>query len=284
MAPRGRRGKRNTRRNNKKTTTKTYAGRKKFVAKRSLIVETKKNQDPLVSERLQEGAFSHFIPLSSFLRMSQGLENDQFQGESIFSKYISMKLNFQFPQGANQILKTYRIQVIHGWMTAPFALDSSGVSSYDRDNVSRAQLDQMVSARCGGEFNQAVDRMNFRDKTKKIYKVLGKRWITVNREGQISNPGSEHWASGSVPVGGPADTYMRVDWKPMRKINLQYSNDNNSTLPPSPYYYPNEAWVPFVCIYTPDKDNIHNPDPTKPMPIESRVNLQAMNCHWYSDS
>lgn len=287
MAPRGKRNNtRNTKRFRAKKTTNptTYAGRKNFAAKRSLIVETKKNTELLVSERLQEGSFSHFIPISSFLRMNQGLENDQFQGDSVFSKYIACKLNFVFPKGENQILDTYRIQVIHGWMTAPFALDNSGVSSYARSNVSRAELDQMVSARIGTEWNQAVDRMNFRDKEKKIYKVEGKRWVTINREGQIGNPGAEHWSSGSVPVGGPGDVYMRCDWKPMRKVNYTYSDDTNSTITPSPYHFPNEAWVPFICIYTPDKDNINNPDPTKPMPDESRILLQSMNCHWYSDS
>lgn len=278
--------KRPTKKYSSKRTTnpRSYRGRKNFSQKRGYIVETKKNTEVLVSERLQEGAFSHFVPISSFLRMNQGMDTDQFLGDNIFSKYISCKLNFVFPKGPNQILNTYRIQVIHGWMTAPFALDTSGVSSYARDAVSRAQLDQMVSARVGTEWNQAVDRMNFRDKEKKIYKVEGKRWITVNREGQIGNPGAEHWSSGSVPVGGPGDVYMRCDWKPMRKVRLTYSTDINSTLPPSPYHYPNESWIPFICIYTPDKDNLNNPDPTKPMPDESRILLQSMNCHWYTDS
>lgn len=145
MAPRNNKRK-NTRRKNT-TNTKTYQGRKNFVAKRSLIVETKKNQDPLVSERLQEGAFAHFLPVSSFLRMTQGQESNEFLGESLFSKYISMKLNFQFPKGDNQILDTYRIQVIHGWMTAPFSLNNSGVSSFVQGTVSRAELDQIVAAR-----------------------------------------------------------------------------------------------------------------------------------------
>jgi len=287
---------RNNKRNNKRfkakksTNPRKYAGRKNFAAKRSFIVETKKNTELLVSERLQEGSFSHFIPISSFLRMNQGLDNDQFQGDDIFSKYISCKLNFVFPKGENQILDTYRIQVIHGWMTAPFALDTSGVSSYARDAVSRAQLDQIVAARVGTEWNQAVDRMNFRDKEKKIYKVEGKRWVTVNRTGQINNSGMTNWsrpdgtALVATPAGGPPDAYMRCDWKPMRKVTYTYSTDVNSSLPPVPYHYPNEAWVPFICVYTPDKDNIVNPDPTKPMPDESRVLLQSMNCHWYSDS
>lgn len=280
--PRRNRGK--TYNSKKSTNPKRYSGRKNYSNKRSYIVETKKNTEVLVSEYLQEGAFSHFIPISSFLRMNHGLETDQFQGDSIFSKYISCKLNFIFPKGENQILNTYRIQVIHGWMTAPFSLDSSGVSSFSRGSVSRAELDSIVANRIGTEWNQAVDRMNFRDKEKKIYKVEGKRWIHVNREGQIGNPGAEHWSSGSVPVGGPGDVYMRCDWKPMRKVNLTYSNDANSSLPAAPFHYPNEAWIPFICIYTPDKDNLNNPDPSKPMPDESRVLLQSMNCHWYSDS
>jgi hypothetical protein len=214
--------------------------------------------------------------------MNRGVEDDQFIGDSIFSKYISMKLNFQFPQGQNSILQPYRIQVIHGWMTAPFSLDTSGLYGPNRTTVSRAELDAIIAARVGPEFNQAVDRMNFRDKTKKIYRVEGKKWITINRDSQINQ--TTFIAPTSENKGGPGDSFMQLAWKPMRKVNLLDSSDTNSSLPPSPYSYPNEAWIPFVCIYTPDKDNLNNPDKTEPMPDESRVTIQAMNCHWYTDS
>ena len=280
MAPRkNMRNKRNTRRNTRKQNTKTYTGRKNFAMKRQAIVETKKNTEPLVVERIQPASYGTFIPVSSFLRMNHGIETDQFQGDSVFSKYISMKLNFRFPKGLNAIVEEYRIQVIHGWMTAPFALDANGVSSFSSENVSRAQLDQIVAARCGSEFDQAIDRMNFRDKTKKVYRVEGKKWVTLNRNGMI---GTDLRASSGT--GGPPDYFTQLNWKPMRKVNYIETSDSNSTAPPVPFHYPNEAWVPFVCIYTPDKDNLTNPDPTKPLPEESKVLLQAMNCHWYTDS
>jgi len=253
-----------------------------MVRARAPIVETKKNTEALVVERLKDSSFSHFIPVSSFIRMNQGRETDQFIGDSVFSKYISMKLNFVFPSGANAIIKPYRIQVIHGWMTSPFALDPNGGSTFSSEHVSRAQLDQIVAARCGGEFNQAVDRMNFRDKTKKIYRVEGKKWITVNRNAAINDT---ILSQGLTGHGGPPNSFMQLNWKPMRKINLTYSTDSNSTATPDPFHYCNEAWVPFVCVYTPDKDNLNNPEPPgTPTPAESQVLLQAMNCHWYTDS
>lgn len=279
----GRNNKRNNKRfnNRKSTNPNTYTGRKNYAMKRSLIVETKKNTEPLVQERLQEGSYAHFVPISSFIRMSQGMETDQFLGDSVFSKYISCKLNFKFPEGANGITKQYRIQIIHGWVTAPFGLDQSGVSSFTRSNVSRPELDSIVANRVGPAFNQASDRMNFRDKEKKIYKIEGKKWVTLNRNGMINQ---SILSQGITGHGGPPDYFTQLTWKPMRKVNLTYSDDTNSSLTPVPFHYPNEAWIPFVCIYTPDKDNLSNPDPTKPMPDESRVLLQSMNCHWYSDS
>lgn len=267
----------------KKKPVNSYAGRKKqSTVMRAPFVECKKNQDPLVTEYLAEGNYATFIPLSSFTRMNRGVEDDQFIGDSIFSKYISMKLNFQFPQGATAIVKPYRIQVIHGWMTSPFALDTSGLYGPSREQVSRAELDAIVAARCGTEFNQAVDRMNFRSKTKQIYKVEGKKWIEINRDSQIN--ATTFLTPTAVNQGGPADAYHRMDWKPMRKIVLTDTSDTNSTLPASPFSFPNEGWIPFVCVYTPDKDNLHQPDPNKPIENESRVRFQAMNCHWYTDS
>lgn len=276
--------KKNNRQNGKNKKVTTYNKRKHQSNKvRAPFVECKKNQDLLVVEKLLEGNFGTFMPVSSFTRMNRGVEDDQFIGDSIFSKYISMKLNFQFPQAEFAIIKPYRIQVIHGWMTAPFSLDTSGLYGPDRTQVSRAELDAIVAARVGPEFNQAVDRMNFRDKTKKIYRVEGKKWVTINRDSQI---GARHDRSAYVaqPVGGPGDAFMQLNWTPMRKINLIDSSDTNSSLPASPFSYPNEAWVPFVCIYTPDKDNINNPTPGMPITDASRVTIQAMNCHWYTDS
>jgi len=275
MAPRKPRKYNNRKKKSRKTSTYNYRGRKNFSIKRSPIVECKKNQDPLVQEYLMEGNFSTFIPVSTFTRMNRGVEDDQFVGDSIFSKYISMKLNFKFPQGTFSIQLPYRIQVIHGWMTAPFSLDTSGLYGPNKLQVSRAELDAIVAARVGPEFNQSVDRMNFRTKTKKIFKVEGKKWVTVDRMGQLNE---------MLLPGGPGDSFHQLNWKPMRKINLVDSNDGNSSLPPSPFSYPNEAWIPFLCIYTPDKDNLHLPDPTKPLTNESRVQFQAMNCHWYTDS
>lgn len=256
----------------------TYRGRKKqSTIVRAPFVECKKNQDPLVSEYLSEGNFSTFLPVSTFTRMNRGVEDDQFIGDSVFSKYLSMKLNFKFPNGTYVITKPYRIQVIHGWMTAPFALDTSGLYGPNKLSVSRAELDAIVAARVGPEFNQAVDRMNFRTKTKKIFRVEGKQWITADRDDQLNTP---HLVSN----GGPADAFTQLNWAPMRKINLIDSSDTNSSLPPSPFSYPNEGWIPFVCIYTPDKDNISWPEPTAPRKNESRVKIEEMNCHWYTDS
>ena len=95
---------------NKNKKVNTYAKRKhQSNAVRQPFVECKKNQDPLVQEKLSEGNFATFLPVSTFTRMNRGVEDDQFIGDSIFSKYISMKLNFQFPQGQNSILQPYRI-------------------------------------------------------------------------------------------------------------------------------------------------------------------------------
>ena len=195
-----------------------------------------------------------------------------------------MKFNFRFPQDENQIRKVYRIQVVHGWMTAPFALEPNGTITPDKNTVSRSTLNTMLNRRVSQGFDEAQDRMKFRDKQKRLYKIEGKRWIKVNRTGQISNPGALALATGPTAIiGGPTDAYHEVTFKPMRKVEYTYSDDSTD-LTPVPFNYPNQAWIPFVLIYTPDKDNLWNPDPTKPLPKESQVVVYSSNCHWYTDA
>lgn len=277
MAPR------NNKRNNKrkKNTTKTYAGRKAFAMKRQPLVETKKREGTISNFYINRSS-QRFIPPASFENLNLGLGDDNVIGKSIFSKYYSMKLKFVFPRDEDSIQKNYRIKVIHGWMTAPYGLpEVSNNYIPQRGTVSAAELgviqqDRLSPAWAHGSF--ANDDLEFRDKEKKIYKVIGQKWVRPDRNAQIgfAQQFGRYAAETDHLIGGIPDVKMTLNWKPMRKVNLTKTTGGSGG---TEFLYPNEAWVPFVCVYTPDFDNL----PTSPT-SDKLVQVYWNDCHWFSDS
>jgi len=252
-----------------------------MVQSRAPIVETKKSQAGEDSFYLSTVAAGQFVPVRTFIDMSQGLGQDDMIGNSVFSKYIKMRLRFRFPRDEFSIRKNYRIQLIHGWMTAPYALATTPVGAPyapARGSVSPAELEKIVARRIGEDFNAVGDDMSFRTKEKKIYKILGKQWIRPNRNNQIgfAQQFGRYAAETDHLIGGLADVYRDLKWTPMRKTRYTYSNPPDAT----DFYYPNEAWIPFVCIYCPEFANVAN---TAATATDYHVKCTVNDCHWFTD-
>lgn len=257
---------------------------KQLVAARQPIIETKKNEAGQSTFNLSITTAGQFVALRSFLDMSRGTDGTDMIGDSVFSKYIKMKLKFRFPRDEYAIRDNYRIQLIHGWMTAPFSLAETPVGNPyapAMKTVSPAELEGIVAARLGDDFNAVGDDMAFREKRKKIYKVLGKQWIKPDRNNQIgfAQQFGRYAAETDHIIGGIPDVVKSLTWTPMRRTKYQYSTPPND----SPFYYPNESWIPFVCIYCPDYPNIPAPGEGQQQ-SDFQVKCIVNDCHWFSDS
>lgn len=259
-----------------------YKQRANFSANRGAIVETKKIISGIRSTHLSNLLAENptFLPPHSFLSYQQGLGEQYIIGQSIYSKYYSMKIRFDFPTDANAIKNNYKIQLIHGWMTSPFANDNTFVPL--KESVTRDQLHDVIEARLSPNWNSATDELLFRDKEKRIYQVEGKQWVEPDLRHQIGIPNRyiEHSVSPSwIIQGGLPSVTKKLQWKPMRKLKLEYSNDPDpeTGAPVNPFFYPNQSWIPFVCIYTPDF--LHAGSGSA-----NQVKVQYSDCHWFTDS
>lgn len=262
-----------------------YKQRSNFAANRSAIVETKKITSGVSTTHLSNLVASNptFLPPISFLKYQQGIGEQYIIGQSIYSKYYSMKMKFDFPSGVNTIKENYKIQVIHGWMTAPFALDST--FSPLKNEPTTAQLEAIMVARLRPNWNSATDQLLFNDKEKAILRIEGKQWIQPDLRHQIGLNAQYHTALASQPqtiAGGLPSVSKQLTWKPMRKIKLEYSSDGGTTSgsgvsAADPYYYPNQSWIPFVCVYTPQFANAGST-------TDGQVLVSQSDCHWFSDS
>ena len=270
---------RRRRRVNRRPTTVKYKARKRFAAKRALIVETKKRQSGEQSIHLSATSAGQSVFLRSFMFMSQGLQKDDFLGDSVFSKYVKMKMLFSFPRDEYSIQKNYRIQLIHGWVTAPFALTNIAGTQYApvATTVTESELETIMASKIASQFNATGDELAFRDKEKKIYKIEGKKWLRPNRNQQIgfAQQFGRYAAETDHLIGGIPDITESLTWKPMRKVEYTTSTPSGASI----FHYPNQAWIPFVHIYCPEFNNVANASDTN-----YHVKLRVNDCHWFSDS
>lgn len=271
------RRRRSTRR--RPATTRTYRARKNFSAKRAPMVETKKRESGESSVYLSATSPGQTVFLRSFMFMNQGIGKSEFLGDSVFSKYIKMKLLFRFPRDEYSIRKNYRIQLIHGWVTSPYALTNTAGTQYApiRGSVTSTELETILASKIADSFNAPGDELAFREKEKKIYKIEGKQWLTPDRNGQIgfAQQFGRYAAETDHLIGGIPDIKRSLTWKPMRKVALDLSQPNGEAA----FHFPNQAWVPFVHIYCPEFGNVASTTNTA-----YHVQLRANDCHWYTDS
>lgn len=251
-----------------------------MVAARAPIVEVKRNESGMRSGYLSSTSPGQFYPIKSFQNLQQGLSQDDMTGNVIFSKYLKMKMKFRFPRDEYSIQKNFRIQVIHGWMTAPFSLASTPVGtpySPARESVTKSELEQIIAARIGDDYNSTGDDMNFNRREKKLYKIEGKKWLTPNRNNQIgfAQQFGRYASETDHLIGGIPDITHSIQWSPMRRVRYQKSTPTNGD---PAFYYPNESWVPFVVVFCPEYSNLAG------ITNEHKVQVYLNDCHWFTDS
>jgi hypothetical protein len=74
----------------------------------------------------------------------------------------------------------------------------------------------------------------------------------------------------------------KLTWKPMRKMKLQ-SSTNFPSQTGSFGWYPNESWIPFALLYTPDLDGYYQ-DEDGNTPDEAQILSTTHDCLWFTDS
>lgn len=265
-----------------------------MVRARAPIVECKKRtlgvrSGVTGSNYLLPTAYFHSFPCTSFLNQEQGIGDDQMIGNTIFSKYYSMKVKLNFPTEF-PIEENFRAQLVWGWVTQPLGYTNTAFSTTGmptRDTVSTTDIHDRITNVVMDGFNQKVDQMNFRDKEKTLYKVIGKKWVKPDRRHQI---GQKQGASAYIDpdddkvkiqnTGSLPPWTAQVTFKPMRKVRYTFSDgsDGNDIA----HWYPNENWVPFVGIYTPNISSYYEDGGVTP--DSAKIGVQVNDCHWYTDS
>ena len=69
-----------------------------------------------------------YIDLQSFYRQTRGDEVYQMTGRSLFSKYLNCKITLKFTQNDATIVTPTTMEVIHGFITKPLALNNTAIT------------------------------------------------------------------------------------------------------------------------------------------------------------
>jgi hypothetical protein len=310
MAPRVRRNNKRKNVRNTKRRTRRQAQKKFTLPKPKLaavkqisnILEVKKfrgldydnNVAEWVQGTIEEGTMPinsaglSFMP-DSFYRMQfqpdiidqtsdekRELSNDCIEGNSLFSKYLQVKCQIDYPDGLNAPSECPRpVEVIWGWCNP---LNYTQFTTPRLDNVTPQQIRDHTLHAIAQEFNSMTDPMEFHDKHKRRYNIIGRRKMIPNNTRNVPTKVSPFNGMGAA---ASSKLTLDINFPMMKKVNYTKSVPSDLSIPQ--FAYPNEAYLPFVFFFNPDYamyDGQNYPDDPGIEPIKFKFN----DCHWFNDA
>lgn len=301
--------------NLKKTTKRgAYKGARKrnFQIRRAPFVETKRRvhsevaisnagsagtpslnyQIPINGLTIDNDDAFTLLDLASYYRNSHGFEDHNVIGDSIFSKYLKLKLQMKFPEGTSMIVNPVKVYLITGWVTQPAGFTNNTTPT--DQGATASNLRAHISNQLKEYFDTRSDYLKFTEKQTANVKI--EKWISIKPNlnasiaavpGQIMFPDDPTKpdgtqiirATGAVPLVNRSFT-----WKTMRKVHLtQGTSLPTNTDAPNPdiqNLYPNHNnWLPFALIYNPNYErmrDVNNDDTT--------MTVYWNDIHYYTDS
>lgn len=227
-----------------------------------------------------DDAFTN-IPLRSWTRISNGFQDYQCIGTSIFSKFLNMKMQLRFPRGemislpdsqtppVNYDVKNVMIQhptkvyLVCGWITESmnYPIDNQPSPSLPAQaNATSDALNNYITQQLKPFFDDDEDKLQFRPKATtniKIEKYVNLAPKLNQAIGTQAIP-SQNWRDPALAPAWTTDAHGSIpdvarSWstKTNRKMaltqgqNTTYTSDGQNL-------FPNNSWVPFAVIYNPD--------------------------------
>lgn len=224
------------------------------------------------------------LDLASYYRNSHGFEEWNVIGDTLFSKWLKLKISFQFPSGTDMIVNPVRLYLITGWVTAPSNFTNNTVPT--ESGATRGDLMAHITEQVKEFFDQKEDFLRFREKTTSAFKQLKWQRIVPNLNQSIAAPpGQGLLADETVrTLGAVPDVNRSFTWKTFRKVHLsqgkETANATDALNPDIQNLYPNNTnWLPVAIIYNPDFAQMRNADDENTQMI-----IRYNNIHYYSDS
>jgi len=247
----------------------------------------------------RRNACNVFIP-TAFTKFNLGVDppfynpdEAKLTGESIFAKYLQMKLRITFPSGQNILVPNQTLYLIHGYADPTkltfddYKLNMSNgliADSPPKDKIDASYIPWHVMRLLHEEFNSERDQMDWvGKKQRRGYSILGYNKITVDKDTAITS--RTHLGAVTTGIGeqqgGPPQIVRRITWPMNRKVQYTLSKQSDSTPSDRWFKYPNDNAIPFVCLFNPqwEKQGVDN----RPESSLGVINVEASSKLWYND-
>lgn len=190
------------------------------------------------------------------------------EGDSLFAKYLAMKIQVDYPEGAYAPGQCPRpIEIVYGWVNP---LNLTAYTTPKAKEITPEQVQAHIENHVKEEFDQILDPMKFHDKQKRNYNIIGRFHVRPNFNRQVPT------MTTYLAAAGPKQYTLK--WPMMKKVSYQKSernpwpNDIGKT-----FAYPNQAYLPFVVLFNPDSHMYGESE-------DARPKVQWNSCIWYNDA
>jgi len=199
------------------------------------------------------------------------LADNCIEGQSVFSKYLQCKVQIDYPDGSGAPLESPRpIEIIWGWVNP---LNFTEFTTPKLSTCTPAQIRAHTLNAIQAEFNSMTDPMEFHDKHKRRYNIIGRKKCLPNLTKQIPTKDNVQFGPHNC---SSAKMHYNINFKMMKKVNYTQSEATGDASVPH-FAYPNEAYLPFVFLYNPDfaMYDVSGVDAIK---------FKFNDCHWFNDA
>lgn len=206
-------------------------------------------------------------------------QSQSVSGNDIFSRYISTKLLIEYPANAYapNSVQTRPVELIWGWCK-PLNLTTLTVPS--RLDVSRTTIATHVLNQVAEDFDDADDKLEFKDRRRRSYNIVGRKRLYPNNNKSVIRTINQWGGLNAPPLGGPPPIQTTVTWKTGKKVEFTKSTDTDPVGLAQPFIYPNQAYVPFYAFYNPDFDDYKVNETGE----QRQIKMTSNSCHWFNDA
>lgn len=223
----------------------------------------------------------------------QAMAKTCIEGNSIFSRFLKAKLSVSYPRMVAAPLGAPRaMQVIWGWCN-PLCLTDH--TTPKQDNVEWQGIVDYIENTIKDDFDSKDDPLEFRDKERRLYSIIGRRKVVNNLNDNIPNRVSitADAGTGATMPNMPV-RIVHMKWPTNKKVEYTKSYPTPAAIEPGVGYsqlpefaYPNQAYLPFVLCYNPDfakYDKNYSPEGGSPTPDTEPITGRFNDCHWFYDA
>lgn len=284
----------NKKRNNKRNAYRK-GNKRRMMNRRAPFIETKsKTHEDLVDQfpgvtnettwRTHNTEHAFMNPLT-FYMWKRGMEENECIGNSVYAKYLKMKIGIQFPQsafttaGLSKAIPLYpqTYELIWGWV--PNELAFTGQTTPTANTATIHQIMEHVNHRVADYLNEQKDKLRFIPKAASTIRITGRRKVRPDLRFLSTAPPqtTETTVGVDYAIGTIPEYRTSISWKMGKKLHLQPSSSLMST---TEGLYPNfGTWLPFCVLVSWDYDSLPYGEQQKYLP-----GIQYNDAIWYSDS